>query len=185
MQRNKALKGTIGQLAKTFIGGILFVLVTMAIAATQVLTGATSYSFTQDKSPEALFADSTDDKPAVMWRKNRHGEPNDRTITLQLRSLDECLTKPVTYSTMTQGRRWETLTIKLDYPSGDPAANKCGDGKTWSWQQWTIHRGSQADDSLLPLDDVTALYLDYGDGKPVEVPQYKTQMDKLDDGYQQ
>lgn len=146
----------------------------------------TGYVIESASKQEALLADSTN-QPVITWRKNRHGEPSARSITLQLRSLANCPTKPIAYSTSKQGSRWETLTIRLDYPSGDPTTNNCGKKNKWTWKQWTIREDSKTGNSsnLLPLDEVTALYLDYGDGKnPVMIPQYKTQMDKLDKGYQ-
>lgn len=146
----------------------------------------TGYVIETASKQESLLADNND-QPVITWRKNRHGEPNARSITLQLRSLADCPTKPLAYSTSRQGSRWEMLTIRLDYPSGNPIANNCGKKNKWTWKQWAIREDSKTGDSskLLPLDEVTALYLDYGDGKnPVMIPQYKTQMDKLDNSYQ-
>lgn len=172
---------------------ILLFWVMMSLIIASAVTGYvklanthTGYVIETASKQEALLADGAN-QPVITWRKNRHGEPNARSITLQLRSLANCPTKPIAYSTSRQGSRWETLTIRLDYPSGNPTVNNCGKKNKWTWKQWIIREDSKTSKNgkLLPLDEVTALYLDYGDGKkPVMIPQYKTQMDKLDKSYQ-
>lgn len=167
-------------------GLFLYSAITCSVKLTNDYSANNGYVIEASNKKEALLA--VNNQPVITWRKNRHGKPSDRSITLQLKSLANCPTKPLAYSTSKQGSRWETLTIRLDYPSGDPTVNNCGKKNKWTWKQWTIHEDSKTSSNtrLLPLDEVTVLYLDYGNGKkPVMIPQYKTQMDKLDESYQQ
>lgn len=137
-------------------------------------------------TPDVLLAADGSTAPADVWRKNRHGDPYKRTIDVQLQFDAGCTPSAATAHVRKTGSRWMDLDIEFK-----PVGDKTCDGKKTEWTWWRVSVDGARDagpsrtdyKSVLPLDDVTrvtASWDGWPDGKKGPLPQWKTQMDKLD-----
>lgn len=144
------------------------------------------YAVSRIDTPDVLLAADGSTAPADVWRKNRHGAPYKRTIDVQLQFDAGCTPSAATAHASKTGSRWMDLDIEFK-----PAEGKTCDGKKTEWTWWRVSVDGVPDagsrqivyESVLPLDDatsVTASWDGWPGGKKGPLPQWKTQMDKLD-----
>ena len=137
-------------------------------------------------TPDVLLAADGSTAPADVWRKNRHGDPYKRTIDVQLQFDAGCTPSAATAHVRKTGSRWMDLDLEFK-----PVGGKTCDGKKTEWTWWRVSVDdapttipSRTDyKSVLPLDDVTSVTASWDGwpgGKKGPLPQWKTQMDKLD-----
>ena len=144
------------------------------------------YVVSRIATPDVLLAADGSTAPADVWRKNRHGAPYKRTIDVQLQFDAGCVPSAATVHAHKTGSRWMDLDLEFK-----PVGGKTCDGKKTEWTWWRVSVDgardagpSQTDyKSVLPLDDVTSVtasWAGWPGGKKGPLPQWKTQMDKLD-----
>lgn len=136
-------------------------------------------------TPDVLLAADGSTEPANTWRKNRHGGPYKRTIDVQLQFDASCIPSTADVQSSKTGSRWMALELSFKTNEG-----KTCDGKKTEWTWWRVSvtdaegaEHSSSADSLLPLDtvtSVTASWAGWPNGSVGPLPQWKTQMDKLD-----
>ena len=181
---------------KRHTGGIVAALCVVAVAAGLVAWGgkplrlpwdnAPHYVVSKIATPDVLLAADGSTAPADVWRKNRHGAPYKRTIDVQLQFDAGCAPSAATVHAHKTGSRWMDLDIEFK-----PVGGKTCDGKKTEWTWWRVSVDGAGDagpsqtdyESVLPLDDVTSVtasWAGWPGGKKGPLPQWKTQMDKLD-----
>lgn len=144
------------------------------------------YVVSKIATPDVLLAADGSTAPADVWRKNRHGAPYKRTIDVQLQFDAGCAPSAATAHVRKTGSRWMDLDLEFK-----PVGGKTCNGKKTEWTWWRVSVDgardagpSQTDyKSVLPLDDVTSVTASWDGwpgGKKGPLPQWKTQMDKLD-----
>lgn len=144
------------------------------------------YVVSRIATPDVLLAADGSTAPADVWRKNRHGAPYKRTIDVQLQFDAGCAPSAATAHVRKTGSRWMDLDLEFK-----PVGGKTCNGKKTEWTWWRVSVdgardavASQTDyKSVLPLDDVTSVTASWDGwpgGKKGPLPQWKTQMDKLD-----
>lgn len=174
------------------IGAALCVVAVAAVVATPIgplrlpWDRGPHYVVSRIDTPDVLLAADGSTEPANTWRKNRHGDPYKRTIDVQLQFDASCTPSAAVARTSKTGSRWMDLDLEFK-----PVGDKTCDGKKTEWTWWRVSVDdapttipSRTDyKSVLPLDDVasvTASWDGWPDGKKGPLPQWKTQMDKLD-----
>lgn len=144
------------------------------------------YAVSRIATPDALLAVDGSTAPASAWRKNRHGAPYKRTIDVQLPFDASCVPSTAVAHAHKTGSRW--MDLDLEFKS---AEGKACDGKKTKWTWWRVSVEGVGDsssiqtdhDGLLPLDDATSVTASWEGWPSVRIgplPQWKTQMDKLD-----
>ena len=141
------------------------------------------YSVKQAETPDTLLAATGTTLPSYTWMKDCHGGPDDRTITLQLQFEASCV--PATADVkMSQDGYKGNYDMALTFPMRE---DKRCDDKKWEWTWWTVSvpDGGVTKGGLLPLDEVTHVSVAWDrwpNGGYSDLPQWKTQMDKVDYG---